>query len=335
MFDDYLRQRAAANGDEFRAFDIRDDYDRYVDGKPRGDGVRSFLQSRGIDLPEGAPDDPPERRDDRGARKPQERDRAAADRRAGRRAVRGLGALRARPRSTPGCAGRSSRRAPTAAPSCRPPGSRTSSRRSSTATSPSGSTSPASRRPTPTSPAPASSASSPRRRRCSRTRWPGSRRAARATSASWSAWIASARPTALREHGARRRRRGPGGAARLIRHGSTTSRPGRSASARLDLDVLAQSESVFALSNGHIGLRGNLDEGEPYGLPGTYLNGFYETHAAALRRGRLRLPGVGPDAWSTRPTARSSGCWSPTSPSTSATGTWAATSARSTCAPAP
>jgi alpha,alpha-trehalose phosphorylase len=45
---------------------------------------------------------------------------------------------------------------------------------------------------------------------------------------------------------------------------------------RLDLDVLAQSESVFALSNGHVGLRGNLDEGEPHGLPGTYLNSFYE-----------------------------------------------------------
>ncbi len=43
-----------------------------------------------------------------------------------------------------------------------------------------------------------------------------------------------------------------------------------------DLDGLAQSESIFALSNGHIGLRGNLDEGEPYALPGTYLNGFYE-----------------------------------------------------------
>src|SRR5258708_29482339 len=44
----------------------------------------------------------------------------------------------------------------------------------------------------------------------------------------------------------------------------------------LDLSLLAQSESVFALSNGHIGLRGNLDEGEPNGLPGTYLNSFYE-----------------------------------------------------------
>jgi alpha,alpha-trehalose phosphorylase len=46
---------------------------------------------------------------------------------------------------------------------------------------------------------------------------------------------------------------------------------------RLDFDLLAQSESVFTLSNGHIGLRGNLDEGEPYGMPGTYLNSFYET----------------------------------------------------------
>jgi alpha,alpha-trehalose phosphorylase len=45
---------------------------------------------------------------------------------------------------------------------------------------------------------------------------------------------------------------------------------------QLALDLIAQSESIFALSNGHIGLRGNLDEGEPHGLPGTYLNSFYE-----------------------------------------------------------
>src|ERR1019366_2094959 len=45
---------------------------------------------------------------------------------------------------------------------------------------------------------------------------------------------------------------------------------------KLRLDFLAQTESVFALSNGHMGLRGNLDEGEPYGLPGTYLNSVYE-----------------------------------------------------------
>ena len=45
----------------------------------------------------------------------------------------------------------------------------------------------------------------------------------------------------------------------------------------LDLDILPHTESIFALSNGHIGLRGNLDEGEPAGRPGTYLNGFHET----------------------------------------------------------
>ena len=45
---------------------------------------------------------------------------------------------------------------------------------------------------------------------------------------------------------------------------------------KLDLDVLAQSESLFTLANGHIGWRGNLDEGEPHGLLGSYLNGVHE-----------------------------------------------------------
>jgi alpha,alpha-trehalose phosphorylase len=63
----------------------------------------------------------------------------------------------------------------------------------------------------------------------------------------------------------------------VIRHGAYDVDPWQVRESSLDLDVLAQSESVFALSNGHIGLRGNLDEGEPNGLPGSYLNGFYET----------------------------------------------------------
>lgn len=58
MFDDYLRARADRTGDPFTAFDIDTDYLNYVDGKRREDGVRSFLASRGIDLPEGSPDDP-------------------------------------------------------------------------------------------------------------------------------------------------------------------------------------------------------------------------------------------------------------------------------------
>ena len=58
-FDEYLHQRAEHGGEEFKEFDQVRDYDEYVDGKPRYDGVRSFLQSRGIELPEGSPDDPP------------------------------------------------------------------------------------------------------------------------------------------------------------------------------------------------------------------------------------------------------------------------------------
>jgi alpha,alpha-trehalose phosphorylase len=63
----------------------------------------------------------------------------------------------------------------------------------------------------------------------------------------------------------------------VIDHPAFTVEPWAVTEEGLQLDVLAQSESVFALSNGHIGLRGNLEEGEPHGLPGTYLNAFYET----------------------------------------------------------
>jgi beta-phosphoglucomutase family hydrolase len=60
MFDAYLQQRAAERGEPFRPFDLATDYRLYVDGKPRFDGVRDFLTSRGIQLPEGSPDDPPQ-----------------------------------------------------------------------------------------------------------------------------------------------------------------------------------------------------------------------------------------------------------------------------------
>jgi len=58
MFDEYLKQRADSSGEESREF-TQDDYDRYVDGMPRYDGVQSFLGSRGIELPRGESDDPP------------------------------------------------------------------------------------------------------------------------------------------------------------------------------------------------------------------------------------------------------------------------------------
>jgi beta-phosphoglucomutase family hydrolase len=59
MFDAYLRERAQRTGEPFVPFDPVKDYDEYVDGKPRADGVRSFLESRGITLPDGQDDDPP------------------------------------------------------------------------------------------------------------------------------------------------------------------------------------------------------------------------------------------------------------------------------------
>jgi beta-phosphoglucomutase family hydrolase len=58
MFDSYLRTRAQHTGESFKPFDEVADYDEYVDGKPRADGTRAFLESRGIHLPEGSPDDP-------------------------------------------------------------------------------------------------------------------------------------------------------------------------------------------------------------------------------------------------------------------------------------
>ena len=58
MFDEYLQQRARRTGGQWRPFEASD-YNEYVDGKPRYDGVRSFLTSRAIELPQGSPSDPP------------------------------------------------------------------------------------------------------------------------------------------------------------------------------------------------------------------------------------------------------------------------------------
>jgi alpha,alpha-trehalose phosphorylase len=67
----------------------------------------------------------------------------------------------------------------------------------------------------------------------------------------------------------------------VICHPAFAVEPWRIRETALDLDILAQTESVFALANGHLGLRGNLDEGEPNGLPGTYLNSVYDVRPLA------------------------------------------------------
>jgi alpha,alpha-trehalose phosphorylase len=64
----------------------------------------------------------------------------------------------------------------------------------------------------------------------------------------------------------------------VIAHHAYPAEPWVVRERELDLDFLAQSESIFALANGHLGLRGNLDEGEPRGLSGTYLGAFYESY---------------------------------------------------------
>ncbi|MEE8385888.1 MAG: HAD family hydrolase, partial [Dehalococcoidia bacterium] len=61
LFDDYLKECAAREGKPFQPFDADSDYRRYVDGKPRYDGVVSFLESRGVSLPYGDPGDPPDK----------------------------------------------------------------------------------------------------------------------------------------------------------------------------------------------------------------------------------------------------------------------------------
>jgi beta-phosphoglucomutase family hydrolase len=61
MFDDFLQARAQRTGEPYVAFDPARDYNSFVDGRPRADGVRTFLASRGISLPDGRPDDPPRR----------------------------------------------------------------------------------------------------------------------------------------------------------------------------------------------------------------------------------------------------------------------------------
>ncbi|HZA17550.1 MAG TPA: family 65 glycosyl hydrolase, partial [Pseudonocardiaceae bacterium] len=61
----------------------------------------------------------------------------------------------------------------------------------------------------------------------------------------------------------------------------------------LHLAAMGQTESVFALANGHIGLRGNLDEGDPHALPGSYLNSFYELRPLPYAEGGYGYPESG------------------------------------------
>jgi alpha,alpha-trehalose phosphorylase len=79
----------------------------------------------------------------------------------------------------------------------------------------------------------------------------------------------------------------------MINHAAYGTEPWRLVEKKFDPSLLAQSESIFALSNGHIGLRGNLDEGEPHGLPGTYLNSMYEARPLPYAEAGYGYPDAG------------------------------------------
>jgi alpha,alpha-trehalose phosphorylase len=79
----------------------------------------------------------------------------------------------------------------------------------------------------------------------------------------------------------------------VIHHGSFPTEPWAVRETELHFDELAQRESVFALANGHVGLRGNLDEGEPFGLPGSYLSGFYEVRPLPYGESAYGYPEAG------------------------------------------
>jgi alpha,alpha-trehalose phosphorylase len=79
----------------------------------------------------------------------------------------------------------------------------------------------------------------------------------------------------------------------VIEQGTYPVEPWAVRETELRPDLLAQSESIFALANGHIGVRGNLDEGEPHGLPGTYLNSFFESRPLPYAEAGYGYPDAG------------------------------------------
>ncbi len=79
----------------------------------------------------------------------------------------------------------------------------------------------------------------------------------------------------------------------MISHPCFSVEPWALRESELDLGVLAQTESLFALANGHIGLRANLEEGEPHAFPGSYLNGFYEARPIPYAESAFGYPEVG------------------------------------------
>ncbi len=296
MFDEFLRSWYERHGQPFREFALPDDYDEYVDGKPRRDGVRSFLESRGIDLPLGSPEDSPDdetiyglglRKNDivltlihdEGV-KPYEGSVRYVER------ARDAGLRRGVVSSSTNC--KDVLVAAGIEDLFEVMIDGIVAERDHLKGKPAPDTFLAAARALGAEPAQA-------------VVFEDALAGVEAGRAGNFGWVVGVDRTghaeALREHGADIVRRGPrrvAGARAVIGPDVFSVEPWSICERELHLDVLAQTESIFALSNGHIGLRGNLDEGEPAGSPGTFLNSFYEVQPAAVRRIGLRQSGGRP-----------------------------------------
>ena len=276
-FDEYLRARAKKTGEEFKEFDKRDDYDKYVDGLPRYDGVRNFLKSRGIELPEGSPDDPPDKETICGIGNRKNELVLKLIKEQGVepyegsvryvKAARDAGLHRAVVSSSTNCKDVLVAAGIDDLFEARIDGKVADEQHLKG------------------KPAPDTFLAGAKAL--------GVEPAQAAVFEDALAGVQAGRAGQLRLRG-RRRPRGPGRRAARSTVPTSSSRtstsclrivikqpgvPGRAVGGARDRagpGHLAQTESVFALANGHVGLRGNLDEGEPYGIPGTYLGGFYE-----------------------------------------------------------
>src|SRR2546421_468102 len=276
MFDAHLQERAAHEGEPFRAFEEAD-YDRYVDGKPRYDGVRSFLESRDIHLPEGTHDDPPDAETIGGLGNRKNQLVLALIHSQGVKPYEGsvryvhavieAGLKRAVVSSSTNC------RDVLAAAGIA----------DLFDTIVDGHV--AEQRHLRGKPAPDTFLEAAKELGV----------APRDAAVFEDALAGVGAGQGAVEARGRYRRLRPGGASggTMIDHPAFPVHPWRLAETYLDLNVMAQTESLFALSNGHIGLRGNLDEGEPHAVPGSYLNSFYEVRPLPYAEGGYGYPEAG------------------------------------------
>ena len=297
MFDEFLRQRAQATGTEFVPFDPHREYDAYVDGKPRLDGTRSFLESRGIHLPEGTPDDPPgtptvyglgNRKNDLVLAKI-----AAGGVQVYEGSITYIKAVRAGGIATAVVSASANTKQVLKSAGIedlfdvRIDGVVAKQRGLRGKPAPDTFLAAAEALGVPAAHA---------------VVFEDAQAGVAAGHAGHFALVVGVdrvgQAAELEKHGANIVVKD---LSELLGHdGDTDDHPRRvrdralaAGRADLNLDLLAQSESVFALSNGHIGLRGNLDEGDPHGLPGTYLNSFYEVRPLPYAEAGYGFPDSG------------------------------------------